>query len=350
MTSSASGWRTWLRRLGLAVGALLALALLLLVATPLGRYLARAGWEETKILAARRPIAEVVADSATDPVLRGKLELVLAARAFARDSLGFPTGESFTQFTQLDGDTLVLLLSGARRDALVPKLWRYPLVGRLPYKGYFRRGDALAARAALAAEDYDTYLRPASAFSTLGWFNDPLLSTTVRADSVDLVNTVIHELTHNRYFAAGDATFNESFANFVGARGAEWFFRVRGDTVNANRAEARWADDQLLGEFWQQLYVSLDSGFKANPGADAQAARLALRDSAYANARDRLVREIAPRFRAIPAAYAERVPLDNASLLARRVYLSGIADFEAALASAAGHLGNAVNSLLSVRE
>lgn len=350
LTSAASGWRKWLRRLGFGAGALLALALLLLAATPLGRYLARAGWEEARILAARRPIPEVIADPATDPALRDKLALVLEARAFARDSLGFPTGASFTQFTRLDRDTLVLLLSGARRDALVPKLWRYPLVGPLPYKGFFRPEDALAARAALASDDHDTYLRPASAFSTLGWFNDPLLSTTVRADSVDLVNTVLHELTHNRYFAAGDASFNESFANFVGARGAEWFFRVRGDTVNAERAVARWADDRLLGEFWQRLYVTLDSAFRAHPGEGARPRRLALRDSIYADARARLVRDVAPRFRAIPAAYADRVPLDNASLLARRVYLSGIADFEAALAAASGHLGRAVTALLSARD
>ncbi len=215
-------WRWGLRLVG---GALL-LGILLLVLTPLGRYLLRAGYEEARILLARQPIEELVADSSLDALTRGKLQLVLDARAFARDSLGLPPKDAFTQFTQLRSDTLVLVLSGARPDWLEPVLWRFPLVGRLPYKGYFRLEDALAADSALRADGFDTYLRPASAFSTLGWFNDPLLSTTLAADSVDLVNTVIHELTHNRYFAAGDATFNESFANFVGARGAQAFFLV----------------------------------------------------------------------------------------------------------------------------
>lgn len=344
------GWRKWLWRLGLGLGGLLAFGILLLVVTPLGRYLLRAGWEEARILAARRPIAAVAADPDVDPALRAKLALVLEARAFARDSLGFPTREAFTQFTQLERDTLVLVLSGARRDELVPRLWRYPLVGRLPYKGFFRLEDALAARAALEAEDYDTYLRPASAFSTLGWFNDPLLSTSVRADSVDLVNTVVHELTHNRYFAPGDASFNESFANFIGARGAEWFFRMRGDSVNAARAAARWADDQLLAAFWQRLFVVMDSAFKANPGDSVRARRIAIRDSVYGEARASLVSDVAPRLRTIPAAYAAGVPLDNAALLARRVYLSGIEGFEAALTAGGGRLPAAIATILSTRE
>ena len=96
------------------------------VLTPTGRYLLRAGWEEGKILARRQPIAQLVADSATTPALRAKLALVLAARAFAHDSLALETGESFTTFSRLDRDTLVLLLSGAYRDELRPAPGGFP--------------------------------------------------------------------------------------------------------------------------------------------------------------------------------------------------------------------------------
>ena len=120
----------------------------------------------------------------------------------------------------------MLVLSAAYRDRLEAYRWWFPIVGRLPYKGFFKRDDALGRRDDFAARGFDTYLRPASAFSTLGWFNDPLLSTTVRADTALLVNTVIHELSHNTLFVAGNAEFSESFASFIGARGAEAFFRV----------------------------------------------------------------------------------------------------------------------------
>lgn len=331
---------------GLVLLGVLGAVVLITAATPLGRYLARAGWEEAKILAKRQSIARLVADPRVDVVTRAKLELVLQARQFAVDSLGFPAKEAFTQYTELDRDTLVLVLSGAAPDALRPVLWRFPVVGRLPYKGFFRLEDALRAERALAADGFDTYLRPAAAFSTLGWFNDPLLSTTLRADSVDLVNTVIHELTHNRYFAKGDATFNESFANFVGARGAEWFFLARGDSARAARAVARWADDRVLAAYWGELYRTVEAAFAALPGDSLRGRRIAVRDAIYVEARRTLVDSIAPRLRTINPAFATRVRLDNAALLARRVYTTDLEAFEVVFDSLGRDLRATVDTLI----
>ena len=202
---------------GLTIGVVLFLAL-----TPTGCYLSRAGWEEARILAGRKDISQLVDDRGTDEATRRKLQLVLAARAFARDSVGLDVGESFTTFSRLRRDTLVLVLSAAYRDRLEPHTWWFPIVGRVPYKGFFDFGAAQREQHEISrGEGLDTYLRPSAAFSTLGWFNDPLLSTTLRYDSLDLANTVIHEVTHNTFYAPGQAVFNESFATFVGAHGAE---------------------------------------------------------------------------------------------------------------------------------
>jgi predicted aminopeptidase len=241
----------------------------------------------------------------------------------------------------------VLVLSGARPDWLEPVLWRFPLVGRLPYKGYFLLADALEAEGALKAEGFDTYLRPASAFSTLGWFNDPLLSTTLAQDSVDLVNTVIHELTHNRYFASGEAAFNESFANFVGARGAQRFFLARGDSARAFAAAASWADERGLAVFWGGLYRTLDSTFQAHPGDSLRARRIGLRDSLYADARTRLVDSLAPTWVTIAPRYAQLVRLDNASLLARRIYLTDLEAFERVYVETGRDLRTSIDTLIS---
>ena len=288
------------------------------VATPLGRYILRAGWEESKILARRRPIEEVIADSGTSSGLRDRLTLVIAARQYAVDSLRLNAGESFTTFAQLDRDTLVLVLSAAYRDRLVAYRWWFPIVGRLPYKGFFKTGDALRARADFDARGFDTYLRPASAFSTLGWFNDPLLSTTVRSDTASLVNTVIHELSHNTLFVAGNAEFSESFANFIGTRGAEAFFRSRNSLAAAQAVVDDWANDQVLGAFWERTATALDSAYREWPTDSA--ARVVARDSVYARARRTLVESVGPRLRGVNLNALSRIQLDNAALLARRVY------------------------------
>ena len=304
-------------------------ATVLTAATRTGRYLVRAAWEESKILRHRRPITALVADSSLDAVTRGKLQLVLAARAYAADSLGLPARDAFTQYTRLPTDTLVLVLSGAARDTLAPVSWWFPIVGRVPYKGYFDVREAVREEARLRDRGFDTYLRPSSAFSTLGWFNDPVLSTTLRADSADVANTVVHELTHNRYYAPGSAIFNESFANFVGARGAAAFFRSRGDTINAARCDQRWEDEKRLGAFWTSVEDSLKAAYAAHPGAAGKPERLASRDRVYAWARRQLVDSVGPTLITYPAWYASRVRLDNAALLARRVYLTGLAGFDA---------------------
>lgn len=318
--------RRILRFAGLAGGILAALLGFALVATPLGRYILRAGYEEARILLRRRPIPALLADSATPASLRERLLLVSQARQYAVDSLGLDAGESFTAYAQLDRDTLLLVLSAARRDRLEAYRWWFPIVGRLPYKGFFDPARAIRERDRMAARGYDTYLRPASAFSTLGWFNDPLLSTTVRADSTWLANTVIHELSHNTLFVAGHADFSESLASFVGARGAEAFFRARGSAAAAERVVADWGDEQALGAFWARLATTLDSAYARWPGDSA--ARVAARDSVYARSRRVLVDGVGPRLANVPRAALERMPLDNAALLARRVYARDLDRFD----------------------
>ncbi len=308
------------------IGAALAGSLGLLAVTPTGCYLSRGAIEEAKILSNRKSITDMVRDPGTDTITRAKLRVVLDARQFARSTLGLKTKESFTTYSQLDTDTLVLVLSAAYRDSLKAYTWWFPIVGRVPYKGYFDFNRARRDEQKLQREGFDTYLRPSDAFSTLGWFNDPLLSTSLRRDSIELANTVIHELVHNTFYAPGQAYFNESFASFVGARGAEAFFRGRGQEQAAREVEARWADEKLLGRFWATLLKSLDSAFAAHPSSRVE--RLEARDSVFARARVELVTSVSREFKTIGPAYATRVSLNNAALLARRIYAQDLQSFD----------------------
>ena len=334
------------RRVAKWTALVLAAGLGIFAVTPLGRYLLRAGAAEGEILLRRRPIVDVVRDAATPPADRAKLRLVLQARAFAEESLRLRTRESFTAYTALERDTLVLVLSGVYRDRLEAKTWWFPIVGSVPYKGFFDFDRARRAAERLEAEGFDVHLRRASAFSTLGWFNDPLLSTTLRADSIDLVDTVIHELTHNTFYEPGEAAFNESFASFVGARGAERFFLARGDSAAAAETLARWSDQKVLGVFWMHLAQTLDSAFKANPHSID--ARLRARDTIYKAARRELVFELGPRLRTIGPRALERMRLDNATLVARRLYASDLDLFDRVYEREGRDLHRAVDRIVSI--
>lgn len=338
----AARWRGVLTRAG-AVGVLLLAAFLGL--TPTGCHLSRAAYEEAKILARRQPIQRLVARDATPPALRAKLALVLEARQFAIDSLQLRAAQSFTTFSQLDRDTLVLVVSAAYRDRLERKSWWFPVVGNFPYKGFFDFGEARRTADMLETDGFDVTIGASSAFSTLGWFNDPLVSTTVKADSVTLVNTVLHELLHTTFFAKGQVSFNESFASFVGGRGAEHFFRARGDSVLQRRAQADWHDDRLMGAFWERTAQEIDSVFARLPDS-ASAARIAARDAVYVRARRRLVDSIGPQLRTYPAGWVERVPLNNAVLLARRVYAERLDRFDSVYAASGGNIREAITRVI----
>ena len=303
-----------------------AVAALALISAPTACYLSRGAWEEAKILSRRQPISELLVDPRTPSDVKEKLRVVLAARQYAKDSLRLRTKDSFTTYSRLDHDTLVLLVSAAYRDTLKPYTWWFPIVGRVPYKGYFDFAAARREAKNLTADGLDVYVRPSDAFSTLGFFNDPLLNTTLKGDTLSLANTVIHELTHNTFYASGQAPFNESFAMFVGARGAAAFFRSRGQEAAAARLDAQWEDDKLLARFWSRVVKSLDSVYAAHPYD--KDARIRARDTVYLRARTALISEVGPALKTISSRYAEHVPLDNASLLARRVYASDLDVFD----------------------
>ena len=280
------------------------------------RYVTRAGIEETRILQAREPIAELVGDRTTDPAVRHALRLVLESRDYAA-KIGLEARETYTTYADVGRDTLLLVLQAAPRDCICPHTWKYPIVGRIPYKGFFDFDAARRTSQRMAAQGYDVYLRPSAAFSTLGWFNDPLLSTALTRDSVELAALVFHEIAHNTLYVKSATPFNESFAQFVGYRSAESFFAERSDTANARQAGDRLHDEMVLGEFYRDLIARLDSLYATRPDS---AALEAGRAEAGAWARAQLEGPVGARFRALRIGHLPERPVNNARLIGATLY------------------------------
>jgi predicted aminopeptidase len=288
------------------------------------RYVTRAGFEETRILKARQPIERLVRSSALDPAVRRSLGLVLESRDYAA-RLGLEAKETYTTYADVGRDTLLLVLQAAPKDCICPHTWKYPIVGRIPYKGFFDPKAARREAARFAARGYDIYLRPSSAFSTLGWFNDPLLSTALTRDSVELAETVFHEIAHNTLYIKSATPFNESFAQLVGYRSAEAFFRDRGDSVRAQQAADRWHDEIVLGDYYSSLVKRLESLYAQHPDS---AALEQGRQAAAEWARAQLEGPVGQRLRTFRIARLRERPINNAQLIGARIYRTRLDLFE----------------------
>jgi predicted aminopeptidase len=321
-------------------------ATLLIGCSPL--YIVRAGVEEAKILGRRKPIEQVVRDASTTPEVRRKLRLVLQAREFAEHALDLNAGDSFTTYSWVESDTLLLVVSAARKDRFEPYTWWFPIVGSVPYKGFFDFDAAHRQAERLAAEGYDTYVRPTGAFSTLGWFNDPLLNTVLRYDDVDLVSTVIHELLHNTLFIPSQISFNESFASFVGDRGTIEFFCMRDGETSENCARARdaWADNLLYGGFISDLIERLETLYaRADLDSDAKVRE---REVVFTDARTRFARDVEPGLRTSAFRSFPRRTLNTATLIGIRLYYHRLDLFEAAYQRLGGDLIASIAAIDSV--
>jgi predicted aminopeptidase len=297
-------------------------------------YVVRAAYEQSKILLARRPIAEVIKDPATTQEDREKLSLVLAARTFATD-IGLDPGEAFTQFSDIGKDTLAWVVMASRKDSFSMHTWWFPIVGTVPYKGFFDQQDALLQAKALEQEGYESSVRGTEAFSTLGWFNDPLLSTTLKNTPTRIVNTVIHETVHSTVWIPGHVAFNESLANFVGSRAAIDFFKGRRRGDAAALASKPSADDTVLQSEREHKFTLefADCVSEAFDKLNTLYGRGDLTSEQKVSERQQVFDQVMEPFRVrYPAVTALRT-LNNAELLQSTIYMTKLRLFEQLYAS-----------------
>ena len=178
-----------------------------------------------QIFAHQEATARLRAESQTPATLKERLELVEQLRAFASSNLALPVDGHYLKYVDLHRPFVVWNVEAAREFSLEPKTWWYPMVGSLAYRGYFSKEGAQRYAARFKNNGYDVFVGGVEAYSTLGWFKDPLLNTFIFNPDAELAETLFHELAHQQVFARGDTDFNEAFATTVGQEGARRWLR-----------------------------------------------------------------------------------------------------------------------------
>jgi predicted aminopeptidase len=292
-----------------------------------GCYIARAAYEEGRILWNRKPIDDVLARKDLAPDVRTKLETVLAVRKFAADQLGENVGGAYESIAPVDQNAVVYVVMAAPRDSLVPYTWWFPIVGNVPYRGYFDKRDALAEAASLEADGLDTMVRPSVAFSSLGFFSDPLLTNLLKLDRVELAGVLIHELFHRTYYLASDAMFDESAANYVGSAGAVAFFAATdGESAPSTKAARDILESDLkFARFLLQEQARLLDIYMADlPKAELDKRR----EAAFAAIKADYA-ALAPSLSGLERFDLDKQPLNNAVLVNYLIYFHELDNFAA---------------------
>jgi predicted aminopeptidase len=170
-----------------------------------------------------RPVEEFLSDPAFPDSLKQRLRLIEEVRRFAIDSLGLKDTENYKTMFDQQGREIMWVVIAAEPFRMEPKTWKFPILGEVPYKGFFNKKLAIELKDQLEAEGYDVIIRNPGGWSTLGWFTDPILSKMLNRSEGDLANLIIHEMSHATIFVKDSVDFNENLATFIGDRGAEMF-------------------------------------------------------------------------------------------------------------------------------
>ncbi|TQV78105.1 aminopeptidase [Exilibacterium tricleocarpae] len=188
-------------------------------------YYTQAATGQLSLLSKREPIDTLLEAPQTDDETRRQLQLVQSLRAFAGAELSLPAAGSFTSYVELDRDYPVWSVVATPEFSLQPHQWCYPVIGCAAYRGYFKRDDARGKAQALKAQGFDVMVGGVPAYSTLGWFNDPVLSSYLHWREAELAGLIFHELAHQVFYINDDSAINESFATAVEQAGVERWFR-----------------------------------------------------------------------------------------------------------------------------
>ena len=246
--------------------------------------LASGQWQ---LLRAREPVAQVIADPARPPQLREHLAQSQKARTFASEHLHLPDNQSYRLYADIGRPYVVWNVFATTEFSLSPETHCFPIAGCVAYRGYYNQGAARGEAALLRLRGMDVSIGGVEAYSTLGWFNDPILNSMMNWGDERLATLIFHELAHQRFYVQDDTEFNESFANFVEQEGTRQWRVARGlapASVSASKQRDQFI--QLILDTRQRLEKVYAQPLSADAMRAAKAAEFERLRSDYRQMRD----------------------------------------------------------------
>lgn len=290
-------------------------------------YLFKSAYNQMSLLNARVPIEKALQDPQLSREEKTKLELTLNVRKFAAEELGLNVDKNYSTYVKLDRPYVSYAISASPKWKLETYRWSFPIVGKVPYKAYFKESDALDEEAEMKKQDYDTYVRGVTAYSTLGWFNDPLLSSMLRGKDAYLVNTIIHESVHATLFIKSEADFNERLATFLGNKGMELYYhQLEGaDSPTLKAVLQDSEDDRIFSQFITAELKQLSDWYEQLPPAEKTED---LRQERIASIQKKFTSQVLPKMKSRSMEGFAKIKLNNARLVVYKTYMQDLKDFE----------------------
>jgi predicted aminopeptidase len=288
-------------------------------------YLSKLGWHQASITFQSVPIQDVLEDGQVSADAKEKIRLVQEVKRYGEERLGLKKTGSYSKYFEVKGP-IVHVVTASEKDRLEPYCWAFPIVGKVTYKGFFTRADALEEKERLRERGYDTFVRRAGAYSTLGWLKDPILSSMLKWDEGALTNLILHEMAHGTVYFRKKTDLNEQMATFIGNQGAIGFLKERYGSGSKEMLQAVEAqEDDLLFSRWIDHACGRLSKFYAQPVSKDEIMKG--REGIFLSLQEEF-REMKSRFKTEMYQNFDQTPLNNAVLLAHRQYFHGFDTFE----------------------
>ncbi len=277
-----------------------------------------------KLMSKRKNVSQVLKDETVPQETKDKLVLSLKVKTFLSEELNLKNNKNYGTYVNIKRPYVTYIVRAAPWDKLENYYWKFPIIGKTPYKGYYKKEFAEKESKKFDPNKYDTYVRGASAYSTLGWFKDPILSSMTRMNKHDFVDVLIHEIIHANLYIKNNTDFNERAAVFLAAIATKDFFKWSepNNTEILNLIDNEASDLEVFSEFLSIELTALEEWYKKNEitKKDKEAK---LKDLKTIYKTKYLPRLKTPSYRFFPEAN-----LNNAKLLSYKTYLSDLSDFK----------------------